>query len=91
MNLKDDQSKYTQTRQIAIGKQKYKQTQKRRVFDFQKKSAGKMTDIELTYFPVHGYRGLMTRLVLDFGGIEYSEKIVGIKEWPMKKGGEFEK
>ena len=50
-----------------------------------------MTDIELTYFPVHGYRGLMTRLVLDFSGIEYSEKIVGIKEWPMKKGGEFEK
>ena len=50
-----------------------------------------MTDIELTYFPVHGYRGLMTRLVLNFSGIEYSEKIVGIKEWPMKKGGEFEK
>ena len=48
-----------------------------------------MTDIELTYFPVHGYRGLMTRLVLNFSGIEYSEKIVGIKEWPMKKGGEF--
>ena len=53
--------------------------------------ARKMTDIELTYFPVHGYRGLMTRLVLDFGRIEYSEKIVGIKEWPSKKGGEFEK
>ena len=50
-----------------------------------------MTDIELTYFPVHGYRGLMTRLVLNFSGIEYSEKIVGIKEWPMEKGGEFEK
>ena len=51
----------------------------------------KMTDIELTYFPVHGYRGLMTRLVLDFGGIEYSEKIVEVKEWPSKKGGEFDK
>ena len=30
----------------------------------------------------------MTRRVLDFGGIEYSEKIVRIKEWPVKNGGE---
>ena len=49
-----------------------------------------MTDIELTYFPVHGYRGLMTRLVLEFGEIEYSEKIVKPSEWPSKKGGELE-
>ena len=50
-----------------------------------------MTDIELTYFPVHGWRGIMTRLVLNFGGIEYSEKLISPKEWPTKKKGKFEK
>ena len=44
-----------------------------------------MTDIELRYFPVHGFRGLMTRMVMDLGEIKYSEKIVQIRDWPVEK------
>ena len=49
-----------------------------------------MTDIELRYFPVHGFRGLMTRMVLDLSEIKYSEKIVQIRDWPVEKPSKFE-
>ena len=48
-----------------------------------------MTDIELRYFPVHGFRGLMTRMVMDLGEIKYSEKIVQIRDWPVEKPSKF--
>ena len=44
-----------------------------------------MTDIQLRYFPLHGFRGLMTRMVMDLGEIKYSEKIVQIRDWPVEK------
>ena len=40
-----------------------------------------MPEIELKYFPVHGWRGLLTRMVLNLGEIEYTEKLVQINEW----------
>ena len=40
-----------------------------------------MSEIELKYFPVHGWRGLLTRMVLNLGEIEHTEKHVQIKEW----------
>ena len=49
----------------------------------------KMTDIELRYFPVHGFRGLMTRMVMDLSEIKYSEKIVQIRDWPVEKPSKF--
>merc|ERR1712130_103632 len=42
---------------------------------------GKMSKIELVYFPVHGFRGLLTRLVLQVGDLEFDEKIITMQEW----------
>ena len=40
-----------------------------------------MSNIELKYFPIHGWRGLLTRMVLNLGEITYTEKTVQIKDW----------
>ena len=46
-----------------------------------------VADIELTYFPIHGFRGLMARMVLDFGEINHFEKIM--QDWPSEKPSTF--
>ena len=42
-----------------------------------------MMDIELTYFPIHGFRGLMVRMVLDLGEINHYEKFM--QDWANEK------
>ena len=42
-----------------------------------------MPEIELTYFPIHGFRGLMTRMVLDLGEINHHEKFM--TDWATEK------
>merc|ERR1711962_1762034 len=37
--------------------------------------------IVLKYFDCHGFRGLLTRMVLDLGEIEHREKIVKLTNW----------
>ena len=40
-----------------------------------------MSDIELTYFPIHGFRGLMARMVLDLGEINHDENVIQMQDW----------
>ena len=40
-----------------------------------------MPKIELKYFPIHGFRGLLARLVLHLGEIDYTEKIIAFEDW----------
>ena len=42
-----------------------------------------MADIELTYFPIHGFRGLMVRMVLDLGEIPHYERFM--QDWAAEK------
>ena len=44
-----------------------------------------MSEIELTYFPIHGFRGLLCRMVLKLSDLKYSEKIVSFEEWESAK------
>ena len=41
----------------------------------------KMPKIELKYFPIHGFRGLLARLVLHLSEIEYTEKVIAFEDW----------
>ena len=40
-----------------------------------------MSKIELKYFPIHGFRGLMARLVLHLSEIDYIEKVIAFEDW----------
>ena len=44
-----------------------------------------MPEIELTYFPLHGFRGLMPRLVMHLGDIPFTEKIIQVQDWSTVK------
>ena len=44
-----------------------------------------MPEIELTYFPIHGFRGLMPRLVMHLGEIPFTEKIIQMQDWATVK------
>ena len=48
-----------------------------------------MSDIELHYFPIHGFRGLMSRLVLKLSGLEYTENTIEFKDWQTTKPSKF--
>ena len=48
-----------------------------------------MSDIELHYFPIHGFRGLMSRLVLKLSGLDYTENIIEFKDWQTTKPSKF--
>ena len=37
-------------------------------------------DVELLYFPVHG-RGLVARLILDYGKVDYNNKVLTIPDF----------
>ena len=41
----------------------------------------KMPNIELKYFPIHGFRGLLARLVLHLSEIDYTEKVIAFGDW----------
>merc|ERR1712088_1012586 len=45
----------------------------------------RMSDIELIYFPIHGFRGLMSRLVLNLSGLKFKDTIVELKDWATTK------
>ena len=38
------------------------------------------SDVELLYFPVHG-RGLVARLILDYGKVDYKNTILTVPEF----------
>ena len=40
-----------------------------------------MPKIELKYFPIHGFRGLLARLVLHLSEIHYTEKVIAFEDW----------
>ena len=40
-----------------------------------------MPKIELKYFPIHGFRGLLARLVLRLSEIDYTEKVIAFEDW----------
>ena len=40
-----------------------------------------MSKIELKYFPIHGFRGLLARMVLHLGEIDHNETIISFEEW----------
>ena len=44
-----------------------------------------MPEIELTYFPIHGFRGLLARMVLDLSDLEYTEKVIPLQDWAVQK------
>ena len=44
-----------------------------------------MPEIELTYFPIHGFRGLLARMVLDLSELEYTEKNIPLQDWGVHK------
>ena len=39
----------------------------------------------MTYFPIHGFRGLMPRLVMHLGEIPFTEKIIQMQDWTTVK------
>ena len=39
----------------------------------------------MTYFPIHGFRGLMPRLVMHLGEIPFTEKIIQVQDWTTVK------
>jgi len=41
------------------------------------------SDVELLYFPVHG-RGLVARLILDYGKVNYNNKVLTSEFWALK-------
>ena len=49
----------------------------------------KMPDIEMTYFPIHGFRGLMPRLVMHLGDIPFTEKIIQMQDWATVKPSKY--
>ena len=38
------------------------------------------SDVELLYFPIHG-RGLVARLILDFGKVDYNNNVINFPEF----------
>ena len=40
-----------------------------------------MPKLELKYFPIHGFRGLLARLVLHLSELDHIEKIIAFKDW----------
>ena len=38
------------------------------------------SDVELLYFPIHG-RGLVARLILDYGKVDYNNKVLTFPEF----------
>ena len=44
-----------------------------------------MSEIELTYFPIHGFRGLLARMVLDLSDLKYTENTIQFKDWGAQK------
>ena len=40
-----------------------------------------MSEIKMTYFPSHGFRGFMLRLVMHLGDIPFTEKIIQVQDW----------
>ena len=44
-----------------------------------------MSEIELTYFPIHGFRGLLARMVLDLSDLKYIENVIQFQDWPANK------
>ena len=40
-----------------------------------------MSEIEMTYFPSHGFRGFMLRLVMHLGDVPFTEKIIQVQDW----------
>ena len=44
-----------------------------------------MSEIEMTYFPSHGFRGFMIRLVMHLGDIPFTEKIIQVQDWETMK------
>ena len=40
-----------------------------------------MSKIELKYFPIHGFRGLLARMVLYLGEIDHTETIISFEDW----------
>ena len=49
----------------------------------------KMPEIEMTYFPIHGFRGLMPRLVMHLGDIPFTEKIIQMQDWATVKPSKY--
>jgi len=48
-----------------------------------------MPEIELKYFPLHGFRGLMPRLVMHLGDIPFTEKIIQVRDWSTVKSSKW--
>merc|ERR1712227_909114 len=47
---------------------------------------GMSENIELIYFSIHGgIRGLLPRLIMDFGGIKFKDTQVDPSDWPQVK------
>ena len=44
-----------------------------------------MSEIELTYFPIHGFRGLLARMVLDLSDLKHTENVIQLQDWPANK------
>ena len=44
-----------------------------------------MSEIELTYFPIHGFRGLLARMVLDLSDLKHIENVIQFQDWPANK------
>jgi len=45
-----------------------------------------MSEIELIYFNIHGgVRGLLQRMVLKFGEVDFKDTMVELKDWPQVK------
>ena len=44
-----------------------------------------MSEIELTYFPIHGFRGLLARMVLDLSDLKYTENVIQMQDWGTEK------
>ena len=38
------------------------------------------SDVELLYFPIHG-RGLVARLILDYGKVDYNNNVINFPEF----------
>ena len=47
-------------------------------------------DVELIYFPIHG-RGLVARLILDYGKADYNNKVLTFPEFGALKPSKFSK
>ena len=45
----------------------------------------KMPNIELKYFPIHGFRGLLARLVLHLSGVVHTEKTIAFEDWQQEQ------